>query len=242
MNNSVAILSDIHGNANALRAVLQDMADHGINERVCLGDVVGYGGSPGDCIDLLMEHGIPCVQGNHDAMVTTGAGLDGVKDATRQSIEWTRRVLTPDQKGWLTALPMTMQAEDYEAAHSSLHHPGEWAYVLRADAAALSFPHQIRPVCFIGHTHSPAFWVEGDEFGVDITSIETLKPSRKCLVNVGAVGQPRDRDERACYAIYRRDTQDILWRRVPYDIAGAQQAIIQAGLPAYFAQRLELGR
>jgi diadenosine tetraphosphatase ApaH/serine/threonine PP2A family protein phosphatase len=84
--------------------------------------------------------------------------------------------------------------------------------------------------------------VEGDEFGVDITSIETLKPSRKCLVNVGAVGQPRDRDERACYAIYSRDTQDILWRRVPYDIAGAQQAIIQAGLPAYFAQRLELGR
>jgi diadenosine tetraphosphatase ApaH/serine/threonine PP2A family protein phosphatase len=77
---------------------------------------------------------------------------------------------------------------------------------------------------------------------VDITSIETLKPSRKCLVNVGAVGQPRDRDERACYAIYRRDTQDILWRRVPYDVAGAQQAIIQAGLPAYFAQRLELGR
>ena len=242
MNNSVAIFSDIHGNAHALRAVLKDMADHGINERVCLGDVVGYGGSPGDCIDLLMEHGIPCVQGNHDAMVSTGAGLDGVKDATRQSIEWTRGVLSPEQKAWLAALPLAIQAADYEAVHATLHGPAGWAYVLIAEAAALSFPHQTRPVCFIGHTHSPAFWVEGDEFGVDITSIETLKPSRKCLVNVGAVGQPRDRDERACYAIYRRDAHDILWRRVPYDIAGAQQAIIEASLPAYFAQRLELGR
>ena len=242
MNNSVAIFSDIHGNAHALRAVLKDMADHGINERVCLGDVVGYGGSPGDCIDLLMEHGIPCVQGNHDAMVSTGAGLDGVKDATRQSIEWTRGVLSPEQKAWLAALPLAIQAADYEAVNATLHGPAGWAYVLIAEAAALSFPHQTRPVCFIGHTHSPAFWVEGDEFGVDITSIEALKPNRKCLVNVGAVGQPRDRDERACYAIYRRDTQDILWRRVPYDIVGAQQAITQAGLPAYFAQRLELGR
>jgi diadenosine tetraphosphatase ApaH/serine/threonine PP2A family protein phosphatase len=242
MNNSVVILSDIHGNAQALRAVLQDIADHGINERVCLGDVVGYGGSPGDCIDLLMEHGIPCVQGNHDAMVTPGAGLEGVKDATRQSIEWTRGVLTPAQKDWLTALPVTMQAEDYEVVHASLHHPGGWTYVLRSDAAALSFALQTRPVCFIGHTHSPAFWVEGDELGVDITSIEALRPNRQCLVNVGAVGQPRDRDERACYAIYRRETQDILWRRVSYDIGGAQQAIMQAGLPAYFAQRLELGR
>ena len=242
MNKSVAILSDIHGNAHALRAVLQDMADHGINERVCLGDVVGYGGSPGDCIDLLMEHGIPCVRGNHDAMVTTGSGLDGVKDATRSSIEWTRSVLSPEQMGWLAALPLTMQAEDYEAVHASLHFPAFWPYVLIAEMAALHFAHQTRPVCFIGHTHRPAFWVEGDSLGVDITSIEALKPNRKCLVNVGAVGQPRDRDERACYAIYRRDSQDILWRRMSYDIAGAQQAIIQAGLPAYFAQRLELGK
>jgi diadenosine tetraphosphatase ApaH/serine/threonine PP2A family protein phosphatase len=77
---------------------------------------------------------------------------------------------------------------------------------------------------------------------MDITSIEALRPGRKCLVNVGSVGQPRDRDERACYAIYRRDTQDILWRRVCYDISGAQQAIIKAGLPAYFSQRLQLGK
>jgi len=242
MSSNVAFLSDIHGNVHALRAVLQDMGEQGINERVCLGDVVGYGGSPGECVDLLMQHGIPCVQGNHDAMVATGEIPDDLKPATRQSIEWTRNVLTPSQIDWLTALPMTLRAEDFEAVHAALHHPGEWPYVLIAEMAALSFPHQTRPVCFIGHTHRPAFWVEGEAQGVDITSIEALRPTRKCLVNVGAVGQPRDRDERACYTIYRRDTQDILWRRVSYDISGAQQAIMQAGMPAYFAQRLELGR
>ena len=136
MNNSVAIISDIHGNAHALRAVLQDIADHGINERVCLVDVVGYGGRPGDCIDRLMEHVIPCVQGNHDAMVTTGVGLDGVKDATRSAIEWTRSVLSPEQIGWLDALPLTMQAEDYEAVHASLHFPAFWPYVLIAEMAS----------------------------------------------------------------------------------------------------------
>lgn len=242
MNKSVAILSDIHGNAHALRAVMQDIDAQGISERLCLGDVVGYGGSPSECIDLLREHDMPCLQGNHDAMVALGTGQEGVKDATRFSVEWTRSVLSQEQKAWLTGLPLRMQAEDYEAVHATLHHPAEWDYVLIAEAAALSFPHQSRPLCFIGHTHRPAFWVEGEAFGVDITSIESLRPNRKCLVNVGAVGQPRDHDERACYAIYRRDTQAILWRRVPYDIAGAQHVIIQAGLPAYFAQRLELGR
>jgi diadenosine tetraphosphatase ApaH/serine/threonine PP2A family protein phosphatase len=242
MNNSVAILSDIHGNAHALRAVLQDIAAQGIHESLCLGDVVGYGGSPGDCIDLLMEHGIPCVRGNHDTMVTTNEALDSITEATHFSIEWTRSVLSPEQKAWLVALPLAMQAADYEAVHSTLHDPADWAYVLIAEAAGLSFQHQTLPVCFIGHTHRPAFWVDGAALGVDITSIEALRPGRKCLVNVGSVGQPRDRDERACYAIYRRDTQDILWRRVSYDIGGAQQAIIKAGLPANFAHRLTLGR
>lgn len=108
--------------------------------------------------------------------------------------------------------------------------------------AAQNFLHQVHPVCFIGHTHRPAFWVEGESLAMDITSVEALRLGRKCLMNVGSVGQPRDRDEHACYAIFRRDAQDILWRRLSYDISCAQQAIMDAGLPAYFAQRLQLGK
>jgi predicted phosphodiesterase len=242
MNDSVAIISDIHGNAHALREVLKDITDQGITERVCLGDVVGYGGSPGECIDLLREHDFLCVRGNHDDMVTSGQKLDTVTDATHFSMAWTRSALNPDQTEWIANLAFTLKGSDYEAVHSSLHRPSDWPYVLMPDMAAQSFLHQVHPVCFIGHTHRPAFWVEGESLAMDITSIEALRPGRKCLVNVGSVGQPRDRDEHACYAIYRRDTQDILWRRVSYDISGAQQAIIDAGLPAYFAQRLQLGK
>jgi predicted phosphodiesterase len=238
----LAIISDIHGKAHAVREVLKDITDQGINERVCLGDVVGYGGSPGKCIDLLRKHVFQCVRGNHDDMVTSGQKLDTVTDAPHLSMAWTRSALNPDQTEWIANLPFTFKGSDCEAVHSSLHRHSDWPYVLMPDMAAQSFLHQVSPVCFIGHTHRPAFWVEGAALGMDTTCIEALRPGRKCLVNVGSVGQPRDRDGRACYAIYRLDAKDILWRRLAYDIIGAQQAIIDAGLPAYFAQRLQLGK
>ena len=242
MNHSIALISDIHGNAHALIAVLDDIARRGITETICLGDVVGYGGSPSECIDLVRANASACIQGNHDAMVGSDRGIEELSEDTRASIEWTRAVLSADQKSWLQTLPDRFEADDFVAVHASLHNPTAWPYVLIADAARQSFAHQNRPACFIGHTHQPAFWVEGEERGVDITSLENLRPGRKCLINVGSVGQPRDRDERACYAIYRRETQEIVWRRVDYDIAGAQTAILKAGLPAKFARRLELGK
>lgn len=112
MNNAVAIIRDIHGNAHALREELRDITDKCITERVCLGDVLGYGRSPGDYIDLLREHDFLCVQGNHDDMVTTGQKLDTVTDATEFSVEWARSVLSPEQKAWLGVLPLTIQVED----------------------------------------------------------------------------------------------------------------------------------
>ena len=114
--------------------------------------------------------------------------------------------------------------------------------MLTASDTALHFPHQSRPVCLIGHTHQPAFWVEGEDRKRDITSIESIVPTRKQLINVGSIGQPRDKDPRACYLLYRPDQQDVYWRRVNYDIASAQRAIIAASLPPKFAERLELGK
>lgn len=242
MSGNVAIISDIHGNLQALRAVLADMEEQGITERVCLGDIVGYGANPRECIELVREGGFECVKGNHDEMVSSDDGLEGISAATREAIIWTQGGLSAEERAWLAELPMIMQGSDYEAVHATLHHPSEWPYVLMADMAALSFQHQTKPLCFIGHTHRPAMWVEGEPVGVDITSIENLRPDRRQLVNVGSVGQPRDRDARACYAVYRREQQDIWWRRVPYDVGAAQTAIIEAGLPPYFAQRLALGR
>ncbi len=242
MHGNIAILSDIHGNAHALRAVLADMDKQGLENRICLGDVVGYGGRPADCIDILQEKKIPCLQGNHDCMVAFNLGLEGVSLPTRMSIEWTQRTLSKEHVAWLSQLPYTLDGTDWEAVHATLHHPQEWDYILTPELAAMHFQHQIRPVCFIGHTHRPLLWIEGGDRPLAGTGTEPLSPTRRCVVNVGSVGQPRDRDPHACYAIYRRAEQQVTWRRVTYDIAAAQQAITDAGLPSAFANRLELGK
>lgn len=242
MHGNLAILSDIHGNAHALHAVLADMDAQGLRDRVCLGDVVGYGARPAECIELLLKHQIPCLQGNHDCMVAFNRGLEGVSLPTRMSIDWTQRTLSKDHIAWLSHLPFTLDGTDWEAVHATLHHPQEWDYILTPELAAAHFPHQIRPVCFIGHTHRPLMWREGVERPLAGTGREAIPSDRRCVVNVGSVGQPRDRDPRACYAVYHRATQEISWHRVEYDIAGAQKAIVEAGLPTPFAQRLELGK
>lgn len=244
MSQTIAFISDIHANLPALQAVLEDIAKQGVKQIFCLGDVVGYGGQPMECVELLRERGIPCLKGNHDAMVAGDEGLSllGTSDTARLAIEWTQSVLSPAQRRWLAELPMTFEHASFQAVHATLHKPQEWDYVLTAADAALHFPHQRLPLCFIGHTHRPAFWVAGEDTGRDITSLEMLNLACKQLINVGSVGQPRDRDERACYLLYRPAQQDVWWRRVAYDIAAAQRAITAAGLPSKFALRLLMGQ
>jgi len=241
----VAIVSDIHGNLPALTAVLEDIERQGIEERVCLGDVVGYGARPRECIELLKaSHFQVILQGNHDAYVSADIDPLDVSAETLRAVRWTRDNLGAEERRWLGALPLTAQGEGYELVHASLPRPETWGYVLEPGAAAWHFAHQGAPLCFNGHSHQPMMFVEeGDEaLMVNITSLEPVWPGRKQLINVGSVGQPRDRDERACYVIYRRAEQDIQWRRVPYDISAAQKAILEAGLPARHAQRLAVGR
>jgi predicted phosphodiesterase len=241
MNDPVAIISDIHGNLPALQAVIADIEQLGIQERVCLGDIVGYGAQPSECIELLRaKHFQVVIQGNHDAYVTAEEDPEGPSEEVKQTIRWTRRVLSAEQRAWLGSLPLTWQA-DYEGVHASLHQPEKWGYVLEPASAALHFVHQQKELCFIGHSHQPKMFVEGADKALDITSLESIRTGRKQVVNVGSVGQPRDKDERACYVVYRRNEADVWWRRMPYDIAAAQQAIVDAGLPVKYAHRLSLG-
>ncbi|HEY1050719.1 MAG TPA: metallophosphoesterase family protein [Prosthecobacter sp.] len=245
MTKPVAIISDIHGNLPALTAVIEDIEKQGIEERVCLGDVVGYGARPGECIDLLKAHNFQVILGgNHDAYAASDVDPSDVSAETLQAIRWTRAKLSPAQRQWLAALPLTAQGEGYELVHASLPRPEEWGYVLEPSAAARHFAYQRAQICFIGHSHQPQMFVEekGEALMVSITSLESVWPGRKNLVNVGSVGQPRDKDERACYVVYRRAEQDVCWRRVSYDMSAAQKAILAAGLPARFAHRLAVGR
>lgn len=245
MTKPVAIISDIHGNLPALTAVIEDIEKQGIEERVCLGDVVGYGARPGECMELLVAKNFKVIlQGNHDAYVASDVDPTDISAETLQAIRWTRDRLTREQRQWLGALPLTAQGEDYELVHASLPRPEEWGYVLEPSAAARHFVHQRANLCFVGHSHQPTMFVEenGEALMLTTTSLESVWPGRKQLVNVGSVGQPRDKDERACYVVYRRAEKDVWWRRVPYDISSAQKAIIAAGLPDRHARRLAVGR
>jgi predicted phosphodiesterase len=241
-NNDLAIFSDIHGNLQALEAVLEDINEKGISKLVCLGDIVGYGAQPAECLERVRKLRCKVVMGNHDALCAEGGGLEGLSERTRPGVLWTREQLDADQKAWLAALPYSLETEDCEMVHASLWQPVLWRYVLTTDEAALHFKKQKKQVCFIGHTHFPQAWEEGAERALDPVSIEDIRDGKRYLINVGSVGQPRDHDNRACYAIYSRGTKRVTFQRIPYDISAAQAAIAAAGLPTSYARRLELGK
>jgi predicted phosphodiesterase len=207
MPETLAIFSDIHANLPALRAVLADMEGQGITGRFCLGDVVGYGGSPAACLELLRDEGIPCLKGNHDAAVTHGNEAGGV---IKRMWDWTEKQLDADQRNWLAERPLVFEEPAFQAVHAMLPMPENWNYVLNAS--------------------------------LDTWITQKVSPHRKQLANVGSVGQPRDGDSRACYVIYDEAAGEVRWRRVSYDIASAQNAIEEAGLPVFFAERLAMGK
>ena len=162
MTEPVAILSDIHGNLQALQAVIEDIEKQGIQERVCLGDIVGYGANPAECLELLRGKDFRVIlQGNHDAYVAAEEDPHGTSQEAKEAVRWTRQVLSEEQREWLRSLPLTWQAEDYEVVHASLHHPAQWGYVLEPGAAAVHFNHQQKDLCFIGHSHQPKMFPDG---------------------------------------------------------------------------------
>ena len=239
MTGTLAIFSDIHANLPALRAVLADMEEQGITGRLCLGDIVGYGAFPAACVELLRDAGIRCLKGNHDAAVTRGIEAAGLM---KRMWDWTAEQLDAEQRHWLSELPLVFEQPGFQAVHAMLPVPEDWNYVLNASDADVHFVFQTRPLCFIGHTHFPAFWLEDGEGSLETEITQKVFPERKQLVNVGSVGQPRDGDPRACYLIYDEAAGEVRWRRVSYDIASAQNAIEDAGLPLFFAERLAMGK
>lgn len=240
----VALISDIHSNWEALEAVAQDIRRQRVDEVVCLGDIVGYGADPGLCLDFVRGKKWPCILGNHDEAASGTMELDGYSELAQAGMKYTREVLGEEQKHWLGARPRTAQMHNAHLVHSSLHQPEEWHYVIDELAAELNFQEQELAVCFYGHTHVSCIW-ERMEDSISLESApraRTLNRSSRYLINVGSVGQPRDRNRRACYAIWDPSENRVIFRRVPYDIETAQRKIRKAGLPMQLASRLALGK
>jgi diadenosine tetraphosphatase ApaH/serine/threonine PP2A family protein phosphatase len=237
-----AVLSDIHGNLDALRAVLAD-AEGRVDDLLCLGDVVGYGAEPGPCVDLIGDRARHVVTGNHERAVTGRLDLAWFNRYARAAAEWTRERIDAECAAYLDALPLTAEVDDATLVHASPRHPDEWEYLVTEDDGLEAFGAFATRLCFVGHSHVPAMWSLGSS-GPDYErgDVEvTLDAGRRYIVNVGSVGQPRDHDPRAAYAVWDVDARRIDIRRVTYDVAAARAKIEAAGLPRFLADRLAAG-
>jgi predicted phosphodiesterase len=237
-----AIFGDIHANLQALEAVLSDARTQLCTHYVCLGDIVGYNANPRECLAIVRALDCPAVKGNHDEQASMITEHEGFNALAEEAIQWTRAQLTADERAWLRELRLQRQVRDFTIVHATLDTPHKWAYVFNQLDAASSFSYQHTTLCFIGHTHSPKAYVRDGGVRSLPLDILLLQQGKKYLINVGSVGQPRDGDWRAAYAIYDTTSNEIELRRIEYDVAKAQEAILAVGLPEKLAERLAIGR
>jgi diadenosine tetraphosphatase ApaH/serine/threonine PP2A family protein phosphatase len=244
----IALFSDIHGNREAFEACLAHVSRHPIDRYVFLGDYVGYGADPGfvvDTVHTFAERGAIALLGNHDSAAI--GGDERMNDEATLAIDWTRTQLSDGQLAFLRRLPLSAQDGPRLYVHASAASPGSWDYVLDERAAARSLYATEAELTLCGHTHVPALFhltATGKVAGFVPTDgvAVPLTWQRRWVAVVGAIGQPRDRNPAACYALYDDVTRELTYVRVPYDIETAQRKIREAGLPSFLAARLEWGR
>ncbi len=238
------IISDVHANLEALTAVAEALARSEVDRIVCAGDIVGYGADPCGCIDRMRSLGVLTAAGNHDRACIGRLETAYFNDAARAAVEWTSRVLREEDGRYLASLNLVENVgEKFTLVHGTLSSPEEFDYLLDYFAVASSFSLLTRPVGFVGHSHVPiAFYLRPDgNIAYFHKPKIILEKGNKYFVNVGSVGQPRDGDRRAAYAVYDDEAGVVEIKRVEYDVAGAQEKIIRAGLPEFLAQRLAVG-
>ncbi len=248
-----AILSDIHSNLTALEAVLVDIDSlGGVGEIWCLGDIVGYGPDPHECIELVRKKSPVCIAGNHDWAAEGKVDTAEFNPDAGAAAIWTRSQLTPDEKRYLENLPLVLEKDIFTLARGSPRHP-VWEYILSADTAAANFDCFQTACCLVGHSHVPAFFEQINPYSLDVNATPAAVPhelhagspvvvgGRRLIINPGSVGQPRDNDPRSSYMIYDDEAGVCLLKRVPYNISPVQQRMLKAGLPTGLIERLAYG-
>lgn len=240
----IAIMSDVHSNIEALSVVLEKARLLGADRYICLGDVVGYGADPNACCDLIRECCSVTLLGNHDAAVIGMMDTEYYYPAARKALFWTRQRLSDENFRWLYGLPYTYEFDRAGFFHSAPILPSGFFYVVRKDDAQahLKVFDKLQDFNFVGHSHLTNQYLLGPRRVEDASGTPvTYQDDKKWIINVGSVGQPRDRDRRACFGIY--DTQMLTFEhiRVPYDIDRAASKILEAGLDEKFAKRLFVG-
>lgn len=227
----VAIISDIHANLEALQKAFEIIERSNIDDVVCLGDLVGYGANPNECIDFVDRRTKKVLLGNHDQAAFDLNQAEYFNTYARRAAHWTHDALTPEHTAYLQSLPYTLSETEFTFVHSSPVEPEEWHYIFSNREASRNFHHFKTPVCFVGHSHVPGVFCEDQR-------TREVKRGLRYLINVGSIGQPRDGDWRLSFGIF--DAESWLYENVrsEYDVESAAEKILKAGLPRFLADRL----
>jgi predicted phosphodiesterase len=237
------IFSDIHSNLEALEAVIKAYRKEKIDKYFCLGDVVGYGAEPNECVQAVRALAGVTVAGNHDWGAIGLFSTELFNDDARAAAIWTAAQLSAESGAFLRGLGLVHETGEMVLVHGSLNEPRDFNYLFKPDDCRPTFELMNAPVCFIGHTHAPAVFIMEKGGGARLSDRFRFEagPKNKYIVNVGSVGQPRDGIPDAAYCIFDTEKSEIQIKRAAYDVYSARQKIIDKGLPAFLANRLLTG-
>jgi diadenosine tetraphosphatase ApaH/serine/threonine PP2A family protein phosphatase len=238
-----AVISDIHANLQALEAIREEIARISPDKVLCLGDIVGYGASPGQCIAMTRDLVTAVVAGNHDCGVTGQTDITYFNRYAREAILWTASEIGEAEMEYLRGLPMShVDGDRLRLVHATPRDPARWNYIFTYQQAIEEFGAFTEHICFVGHSHQPCIFEMMDAETIIMNSDHvSIRDDRRYIINVGSVGQPRDGDPRACVCVFDDESGEVNIRRVAYDIEGAQKKIREAGLPPVLAKRLSWG-
>jgi predicted phosphodiesterase len=241
-----AIISDIHANIEALNAVLSDIESLHITEIVCLGDIVGYGPNPNECIATVKSKCSVTLLGNHDAAALDSVSTQNFNINAKIAIEWTSDQLSVEPRTFIENLPMSKIDAEKTYVHATPYEPRMWYYITSIEEAVFNFQFFETKFCFVGHTHIPVIISMDHDQKIKVTQENFFEyiPSdeTRYLVNVGSVGQPRDKNPRSCYGIIDTDVCSFVLRRIDYDIKKCQEKMRKNKLPEFLVVRLEEGK
>jgi predicted phosphodiesterase len=230
----IAVISDIHSNLEALTRSMEIIDTQSVDEIVCLGDVIGYGANPNECIEIVRQRCSVVVKGNHEDAVENISMTEHFTDNARAAIFWTRKHLTENNFDYLHTLPLTHTIDDLFFVHASPYNPSEWQYIFSDSDASDAFSCFSELICFIGHTHIPALFSKDGR-------LSKVKKGKRFIINVGSIGQPRDRNTDLSFGVFDTATWTYENIRSPYDMETAALKILKTTLPPKLGQRLLLG-
>ena len=242
----LGILSDIHANYEALSAVIEAFKSESIDEYYCLGDTVGYGGSPNECADLVRKLVKATILGNHDAAVAGRMDYSYYYEAARNALDTHAQMLSKENLSWLTDLPyqIRLDAINVLLCHGSPMRLEEFEYIFAPEQARECLPifEDLGHITLIGHSHLCKVFALTKDSVEELPPVDfDLEPGKKYIVSVGSVGQPRDYDNRASFVVFDADERRLEFKRIEYDIETAADKVLKANLERNFAHRLYIG-